>query len=516
MSSRYFADCRTLTETLTFHATGSPDQLAVVTADSELTYAELDANSNRLARVLIDCGVTRGTRVAAIGQEDPHYYELLFAVAKAEAVVVPINWRLSPLEVGHILNDSGARILFSDSTVDGIGDALTDQRVIRYDTDDYAGWIAGYSDAPVRPDTTETDPIAQLYTSGTTGLPKGVVLPQRSFFAIADLIAAAGIDWIDWRDGDISVVGLPGFHIGGLWWAMQGFRAGITNAVMPHFSGANALALFTKYQITTACMAAAMMQMLLAEPGVSRRTFTSLRKIVYGGSPISQNLLEQCMLMFRCDFAQIYGLTETGNTAVCLPPDQHQLGSPRLLAAGRPYPGVECRIVAEDGRSLEPGRVGEVHLRTPARMLEYWNLPEATAETLSDGWIITGDAGYLDAQGYLYIHDRIKDMIITAGENVYPAEVENALAAHPVVDDVAVIGVPDERWGEAIHAFVLPVPGKDVDRRELIDFARTRLAPFKLPQAYHVVTEIPRNPSGKILRRELRKSYWSDRERQVN
>lgn len=516
MNALYYPECRTVAGTVAFHAARTPEAPAVISLDEVLTYRELDQASNRLAGALSDLGVGAGSRVAVIGFETVHYYTLLFAVAKISAVLVPINWRLSAPEVSHILADSAARVLFADTVADSLDLHGLDIRLIRQDDPAYPEWMAAFDDAPVTIDARETDAVAQLYTSGTTGLPKGVVLPNRSFFAVGDLIAEAGIDWIDWQPGDISLIGLPGFHVGGLWWAMQGFRSGITNAVMPHFSGANALALFTRYSVTTACMAASMMQLILAEPGVTRRTFAALRKIVYGGSPISQSLLEECMAVFRCDFAQIYGLTETGNTSICLPPDQHRPGAQRLLAAGRPYPGVECRIVAEDGRELEPGRVGEVWLRTPARMIGYWNLAEATAETLRDGWIVTGDAGYLDDEGYLYIHDRIKDMIISAGENVYPAEVENVLAAHPAVADVAVIGVPDPRWGEAVHAFIQSEPGRRVESRELVEFARNRLAAFKLPREYHQITQVPRNPSGKILRRELRADYWSDRERQVN
>lgn len=226
--------------------------------------------------------------------------------------------------------------------------------------------------------------------------------------------------------------------------------------------------------------------------------------MVYGGSPIAESLLRQGLETMGCEFAQIYGLTETGNTAVCLPPAAHHGGGGLLRAAGRPYPGFGVKIVDDKGEVLPAGETGEICLRTPAHMVEYWRLPEATAKTLVDGWIHTGDAGYLDTDGYVFVCDRIKDLIIRAGENVYPAEIENALAAHPAVSDVAVIGVPDEHWGEAAKAFVALRPGHTGTVRELRRFLRDCLAEFKIPTMYEFVDTIPRNPSGKILRRTLR------------
>jgi fatty-acyl-CoA synthase/long-chain acyl-CoA synthetase len=282
------------------------------------------------------------------------------------------------------------------------------------------------------------------------------------------------------------------------------------------FVAGDALTAIRTHGVTTTCMVPAMIRMVLAEPGVSRADFTGLRKIVYGGSPIATDLLELCLDEIGCELTQIYGLTETGNTAVCLPPQEHVSGSPRLLAAGRPYPGFAAKVVDRDGRELPPGESGEICLRTPGRMLGYWRLPEATAETLVDGWVHTGDAGYLDADGFVHLRDRIKDVVIVAGENVYPAEIENALAHHPDVLDSAVIGKPHDRWGEALHAFVVVRDPAAVRPRELMAFLRHRLAGFKIPASYEFIDQVPRNPSGKVLRRELRERFWSSADRQVN
>ncbi|HWM05474.1 MAG TPA: long-chain-fatty-acid--CoA ligase [Actinophytocola sp.] len=517
---RYFPELRTLSAVAAVHAEQQPDVTAIVCAGRSLDYAGLHRESTRIAHATLADGLRPGDRVAYLGKESVEYYATMFACAKAGLVLVPINFRLAAPEVDHILRDSGSALLIVDDdlrpAVEPVVAELPRLRVRGAGAGDFAEWTAGHpADEPDGASGPE-DPVVQLYTSGTTGLPKGVVLAQRSLFAIRDQLAGAGLDWIDWREGDRSLIGIPGFHVGGVWWSAQGFAAGITNVAMPRFDPAGALALITELGVTTACVVPSMLRMLLAEPGADKAAFATLRKTVYGGSPISETLLTEALPVFDCDFAQIYGLTETGNTAVCLPPADHVPGSPRLRAAGRPYPGVDCVIAGAAGEPLGPGEIGEVRLRTPARMVEYWRLPDATAATLVDGWIHTGDAGYLDEDGYVFIHDRIKDMIIVGGENVYPNEIENVLTKHPGVADAAVIGVPDDAFGEAVFAFVAPRPDAEVRPRDLLAFCRDRLAGFKIPSRFELVEKVPRNPSGKILRRELRDRFWAAKDRQVN
>ncbi|WP_221349522.1 fatty acid--CoA ligase [Streptomyces beigongshangae] len=513
-------ELRTLVHSARFHAGRRPDRAAVLCEGRTLSYGALHRGSNRIAHALRAAGLGEGDRVAYLGKESEHYYEILFGCAKSGTVLVPVNWRLTAPEVSHILQDSGARLLFLEEEFAPVVDALRgtppETVVALAGADGCAEWTAGHSEAEPESGAGPDTPVAQLYTSGTTGLPKGVVLAHRSFFAIRDALAGEGLDWIDWRTGDIALIGIPGFHVGGLWWATQSFNAGTTVVAMRAFAARTAVDLIRDLGVTTACVVPAMLRMMLTEPGVDAQDFTTLRKIVYGGSPVSEALLEQSLAVLDCEFAQIYGLTETGNTAVCLPPADHVPGGPRMRAAGRPYPGVRGKVIDAEGRELPPGEVGEVCLATPARMVEYWGLPGKTAETLVDGWIHTGDAGCIDEDGYVFIRDRIKDTVLVAGENVYPAEVENVLESHPGVAEAVVVGAPDERWGEYVHAFVVPVPGQEPTPRDLHTHLVPRLASFKLPARYEFVDSVPRNPSGKILRRELRDRFWDGFDRKVN
>jgi acyl-CoA synthetase (AMP-forming)/AMP-acid ligase II len=255
--------------------------------------------------------------------------------------------------------------------------------------------------------------------------------------------------------------------------------------------------------------------MLLQAPEMANADLSSLKTVAYGASPIAEELLVKAQARFGCRFLQLYGMTETVGAATFLPPEAHDPAKGKLRSCGLAWPGIDVEIVDADGKALPPGEVGEIVIRAPVVMKGYWNKPEATAETIRDGWLRTGDAAYKDADGYFFIYDRVKDMIVTGGENVYPAEVENAIFGHPDVADVAVIGVPDEKWGEAVKAVIVAKPGCTIDPAAIIAHARERIANYKVPKTIDVVEAIPRNPSGKILRRELRKPYWEGRARQV-
>jgi long-chain acyl-CoA synthetase len=272
--------------------------------------------------------------------------------------------------------------------------------------------------------------------------------------------------------------------------------------------------------ITHAFLVPAVLQFMLMTPGAETADYSTLEVVVYGASPISEEVLAKCVRLLGCQFWQAYGLTETTGTVVNLPPEDHDLTGPnrhRLRSCGQAGPGVELRIVDPDSRADVPtGQVGEIWVRSPQVMKGYWNNDEATREAIDDdGWFRSGDAGYLDEDGYLYIHDRVKDMIVSGGENVYPAEVENVLMKHPAVADVAVIGVPHERWGETAKAIVVKAPGADPAPEELIAFSQEHLAKFKCPTSVDFVEVLPRNPSGKVLKKDLREPHWAGRDRRV-
>lgn len=511
----YLPQLTTLAESLAYHVARTPDRTAVMTSEGdEVSYRRLDLKSSQLASALALAGAGEGSRVGFVGRERASYWETLFACVKLGAVLVPVNRALTAAEVEHILTDSDALAL----VIDGDHPLRGTTGLTEFDAspETWNLWLEGYEPL-ADPFVPEPDtPMAQLYTSGTTGLPKGVVLAHRSWFGVRNALGESGVDWITFEDGDICFVGIPGFHIGGLWYATQVFNAGQTVFSMLDYTPRAARDQFRIHRITNAILVPAMMASLATLTPPDPRAFTALRQAIYGGAPIGPSVLEICIRVLDARFIQIYGLTETGNTACCLPPEEHYIGSPRLTAAGHPYPGFRARIVGPDGEDVPVGEVGEVRLLTPNRMVEYYRLPEATAETLVDGWILTGDAGYMDADGYVYISDRYKDMVLVSGENVFPAEVEKEIVKVPGVADAAVIGVPDERTGEAVMAFVQPQPGAEVTTRELVVSLRRRLAPFKIPSRWRVVDAVPRNSSGKILRRALREEFWAGRDRKVN
>lgn len=504
-------------------------KVAVRVGDATLSYRDLERGSESVARALRRDGIEAGDRIAVLARDSLATVQVLFGAARARAVCVPVDGRLAAEEIAYVLDDSGAKVVFVDRASTPVFDrALAKLESVPKSIDltgdsecmpRFESWrsAAPPQDSPGAEVFHPDEVVVQMYTSGTTGLPKGVQLPNRSFFAIAQALASAGDPWMGWGEHDVNLMFVPTFHIGGLWWLVRGLAIGSTHIILPTFDPGRVLDAIPRYGVTKTGMVPAMLQVLLSEPGCATTDFSSLRTILYGGAPMAPALLERARATFGCEFCQIYGMTETGNMAVTLRPEEHWTGpAERMWAAGRPLPGVELRIEKRNGEPAGSGELGEICLRSPAQMIGYWKLPEATASVMADGWIKTGDSGYQDSEGYLYVCDRIKDMIISCGENVYPAEIERVLSEHAAVADVCVIGVPDPLWGEAALAFVVARPGAELVARDLLRDARQRLAEFKVPRRIEFVERLPRNANGKVLRRVLRAPYWRDRARNVN
>jgi long-chain acyl-CoA synthetase len=481
--------------------------VAVRHRDRVITYADLDERSNRLAQALAASGVREGSRVAYLDRTSPEVVELLFAVSKIGAVLVPLNWRLALPELSAIVADARPQVFVAGETYATEGRALAESSRLVVVGDDYERWLLAHDplDPGGRGESHEV--VVQMYTSGTTGVPKGVLTTHRNLAA-----AAETSPYWEFDERSVSLTALPMFHIGGIGWAFLGLWNGATTILVSEFVPADVLDLLEHSEVTNAVFVPTMLQMLTSVPGAAARDYSALRSIAYGASPITTPVLKAAVETFRCSFYGIYGLTETTGGVMQLDPEDHDPGGPRehlLRSAGRPLPWVELRVVdPATGVDCRPREVGEVWLRAPNVTPGYFNRPEETAAVLTaDGWLRTGDGGYVDDEGYLFLTDRIKDMIVSGGENVYPIEVEEALAQHADVADVAVIGVPHERWGETVKALVVARAGAAPSADDLIAFARERLAGYKLPRSIDFVDDLPRTPSGKVLKRELRDRY---------
>ena len=512
-----------LADIVRIHGAARPDTVAIVYEGRPTTYGGLDRASSRVAGGLVAEGVKPQVRVAHLDKSSDLFFELLFGVAKAGAVMVSVNWRLAAPEVLQIVNDAEAEMLFVGEEYFPIVEAIRDQlKTVRKivslgnrhgDWEAFADWRDRQPDTDPRLPARPQDTAVQFYTSGTTGLPKGAELTNANF---AFMFEQWTRSWL-LKPGTQNIVCLPMFHIGGAGWAIAGLYAGATNHVVREFVPTRVLEIIERDRIEVMLLVPAMILFLVQAPQIRETRLESLRLIVYGAAPIPAELLRQALEIFPCGFQQVYGLTETTGAITLLPPHDHDPGDLRkLLSCGYAQKGVELRIVGEDGRDLPVGEVGEIAVRSPQIMGGYWRLPEATERAIQGDWFFTGDAGYLDDKGYLYIYDRVKDMIVSGGENIYPAEVESALFGHPDVADVAVIGVPDERWGEAVKAIVVKKPDAEVTAAALIAWARERIAGYKLPKSVDFIDALPRNPTGKILKRELRKPYWEGRQRNIN
>lgn len=504
----------TYAQLLRDHASQRPHAPALTFEGRTLSFAELDASSSRAAQALSREGVRAGDRVALLTRNCAEFFELVFACGKLGAIVVGLNWRLAAVEIEAIVADArpgvaivgpAERALLTPAAV-----ARGEVRRVLCIGPEYDGW----RDAAPADDSGHAGAAGEvamlLYTSGTTGLPKGVMLTNGNLSHTRLLGQAWGMG-----PSSVNLVAMPMFHIGGSGYGMSTFAMGGHTVLVREVIPAQLVELIVRHRVTHAFFVPAVVQMLLQVPGVEQADWSSMELLMYGASPIGDALLRQALKVMRCRFIQAYGMTETAGTVVDLFPEDHDPDGPKaplLRSIGQALPWVELRIVEPStGQDVSTGQVGEIWVRSAMVMKGYWNNEAATRETLQPGgWLRTGDAAYMDSQGYIFLFDRYKDMLISGGENVYPAEVENALGDHPAVLEVAVIGVPHERWGETPKAIVVLRPGSQASAEELIAFARTRLAGYKCPTSVEFAQTLPRNASGKLLKRELRRIHLTE------
>lgn len=506
---------------------------AISCGETEYTWSQFAYRTDCLARGLAHLGVERGDRVAVLMLNCHRYFELYYACARMGAVIVPLNTRLAPPEIDFILGYSEARVLVVDKTFapfmsksesfssvqrlvySGLQTEVAPAEMLHYERLVQQG-AARRSSADQ--EVGDDDLYGLFYTGGTTGRAKGVMLSHDNIVSNAmHMIMATGID-----ERDVYLHAAPMFHLGDLGGAFGAAMQGACHVFVPQFQPVQVLQTIQAKRVTMIMLVPTMINVLLNHPGIDSYDVSSLRTLVYAASPMPVELLKRGLRKWGQIFLQGYGMTETAPILTLLHKQDHILeGTPermhRLSSCGKQVLGVEVRVVTARGEDVKPGEIGEIIARGPNVMLGYWRMPEATAAVLKDGWMHTGDLATVDEEHYIYIIDRAKDMIISGGENVYSVEVEQALYTHPVVLEAAVISIPDEKWGEAVHAVVVCKPGMQVSSEELIAHARTRIAGYKVPRSIEFRLEpLPKSGAGKILKRELREPYWSGKKRNVN
>ncbi len=516
-----------LAELTRTHRASTPDKTALLyTADDQRgSYSELDRQACQVANALQAMGIKAQDRVAYLDKNAPEYFTLFFGGTKLNAVSVAVNWRLAPPEMEYILNNSEAKVLvIGEAFLEHLSQMelqLGNNVVVIGDAGDtgyptFEQWIAGQSEHDPNAPISADDTCYQLYTSGTTGLPKGVEITNRNMLHMLEQTLAGPLAI---TSDAVNLVCMPLFHVSGSGWALGGVYAGAESILLRDVELQEILQVMQNHRITHSVFVPAVLQFLLAQPNIRDFDFSALQAIVYGASPITEEVLVGAIKTFGADFFQVYGLTETTAGITQLLPEDHDPGGPRahlLRSCGKAVVNHEIKIVErETGEVLGDNEVGEIWIRGPQVMKGYWNNPQATQESITaDGWFKSGDAGYL-ADGYLFIHDRVKDMIISGGENIYPAEIENVLMAHPDIADAAVIGIPSDRWGESVKA-VITRANDSLSEEDIFSYCRQNLAHYKCPTSVDWMEVIPRNPSGKVLKTELRKPYWQGRERNVS
>lgn len=503
-----------LTDHLDFHASNRGTLMMARDAEKALNFREAKAHVDTIAGAMRAAGLKSGDRAGILAKNSVDNLCVFLACARLGVVAVGLNYRLTQPEVEFIASDAELQILFYDAEFEGLrGDYLQSKPAVCFDAAANAplfnDWLANAE--PVTQSSSGGDDVLfQMYTSGTTGLPKGVLITHRNVLLMtyqAPMTTGKGF-----RIGETGLVIAPTFHAVGLVGALMGIVYGGSMIIHRDYDPVGMIDTLANENISTVAVIPVMLQFSIAcVPDIAERDFSNLHTINYGASPISEDLLRQCMDIFKCDFIQGYGQTEATLALTFLTAEDHRQAlhsKPELLrSCGRAVFGTDIRIVDSQGKTLPNGEIGEIVARGPQLMKGYWKREEATASTIVDGWLHTGDAGRMDDDGYIYIQDRVKDMIISGGENIYPAELENVLMSHPQIQDAAVVGVPSKKWGEVPLAVLVSGGNPELNSDELVEFCRDKLAGYKIPRTIEYVDALPRNPTGKILKKNLREQF---------
>lgn len=516
----HYPEVRTLGDFVSYWARHDPSRAMLRTFERTVSFAEGDRLVNRSAHWMLAHGASEGKLIGFCGKNSLDFYFAFFGCARTRSGTVVFNWRLAAPELAEQIRDSDAELIIAERELEPlISEALsslaTQPKIVWIDAaDSYERMIADLPDTPPAVHVSEDDVAFQLYTSGTTGKAKGVMLSHRGINMMR--LSEHFEPTYHWDRDDSFINGLPNFHLLHLGITLQCLYNGVSVAVIRQFDPATMLHGITQLKPTLLTLTPTMLQMLLDHPEAATSDFSSLRLTLYAGSPISLGLIKRAIATMPCRFMQFYGSTEAGGATSILRPEEHDLeNEARLQSCGRPLPLIEFRIVDAAGADVPEGEAGELLIRQPSITPGYWKQPEATAAVMEHGWYRSGDIARRDAEGLYYIVDRAKDMIVSGGENIYSAEVENALSTHPAVAGVAVIGVPDPRWGEAVMACVIVKPGSDLAEADLLAHARERLAGYKVPKKVTFMESFPLIPSGKISKRELRAQFWAGSGRMV-
>jgi len=497
------------------NASKRPNRSALSFAGRAQTYLELDSACDRVARSLMRSGLRPGDRIAYLGKNADVFVELLFGAMRARCVLVPVNWRLTAAEAQRVVADSEAAVIFADIAFVSVASTILAQTagltaLIAFDPADpkrgaYPQWRDGSASGTPLPASEGDDVFLQLYTSGTTGHPKGVLVSRDRYGA--HLARQEGVDlpWMVYEPQDVILNAMPTFHLSGCCPTLDAFWAGAELVLLEEFHPGRVVDALIDQGVTRTFVVPAALRTLLEDPRLDVKPDLNLRYVGYGASPIAPALLQHAIQRLGCQFVHFYGMTEALTYISALSPLDHDPGlGRRWTSVGRPLPGLMLRISDDKDSPVESGVLGEIQIRAPFLTSGYWKKPEESARLFTaDGWLRTGDAGELDDAGFLHIRDRLTDMIISGGENIYPGEIESVLLNHPDVSEAVVVGIADDRWGEKVIAAIVPTRAA-LQPEDLRLWLQGRLAPYKQPKAFVLLDALPRNGAGKVLKRELR------------